>query len=358
MKKHSIGYLILPLLLIPSLGYARLGSSLGVNEMYDSADVVLKGEVVGIGKSSPIKFSSKELVASPSKRFLKTVGSEAVSAKIRVDKIFKGTVSGNTIEVNFYSAKSQDFQKLSQGEAVLLFLKRDADKLYLLSYDYGKIPDKITMVSRKQGIGKSGQEGFVGELEEMSVAKDTSTVLAGMDGLISLKAPNSASIFRQHLSDSRLSVRAKAILGLVQLGDSEGNKEFLKELQSDTMNSSNLTGQERQEARWEFIQAMMYMGNSKKTEYSKILIPLVNSKDKFIRQASINALRQIKSEDAVPTFVALLDDPDFKVQYMAVISLCEINNPKKTGCPSSVLFGQNPQKYITEWKKWWSTHKK
>jgi len=357
MNTKTIGCFFAVSMFFSGVAHSRLGALNGIGEMLDSADVVVKGEVLKIGESSPATFSSRDTQKDAAKRYLKAVKSEVSTAHIKIDKVLKGDIDGGTIDVNFYTAKSQSFVKLARGEYVLLFLKREQDKLYLLSYDSGKIPAKRSSPGATKRPISSPRDAVIDEFIEMAIAQDTGTALSGLDGLAQINSKDAMPVFKDFLRDNRLPFRVKAIAGLIRLGDYEVENEFMKELLSDKLNSSNVHTQEVQEARRDLVHAIMHMGDTKNAKYSKALVQLVNHKDRFIRQASINALRQIKSSDAIPTFVSLLDDPNPNFQYVAVISLCEMNNPKKTGCPSSIRFDQDRQKYITEWKNWWSTHK-
>jgi hypothetical protein len=74
----------------------------------------------------------------------------------------------------------------------------------------------------------------------------------------------------------------------------------------------------------------------------------------------MHALRKIQSPDSIPTLVKLIDDPDKFVEYLAVMTLCEMNSPggKGKGCPSTDTFNKSPEQYKTQWKSWWDKQNK
>jgi len=86
----------------------------------------------------------------------------------------------------------------------------------------------------------------------------------------------------------------------------------------------------------------------------KKLLELVDHKDKGIRLSAIDALRKIQSPESIPTLVRLMDDPDPFIQYLGMMTLCEMNSPGGRGCPSTILFRRTPEKYKAQWKDWWA----
>lgn len=83
------------------------------------------------------------------------------------------------------------------------------------------------------------------------------------------------------------------------------------------------------------------------------LISLVDNKDKGIRLSAVEALRRLQNPAAIPTMVRLMDDSDSFIQYLGMMTLCEMNNSGGRGYPSTILFQKSPKKYKAQWKDWW-----
>lgn len=117
-----------------------------------------------------------------------------------------------------------------------------------------------------------------------------------------------------------------------------------------------LSDAERNQA--DFLANLSRQGTPPDTNKIQRLIKLVDGDDRGVRFSAMDALRRAQSPEAIPTFVRLLDDYDHHIRYSAMMSLCEMNSPGGRGCPSTILYDKDPEKYKIQWKSWWEQKKK
>ncbi len=81
---------------------------------------------------------------------------------------------------------------------------------------------------------------------------------------------------------------------------------------------------------------------------------LTASKFVPIRDGAMRALRTIRDPHSAPALVRRLDDPEYDIQYLAVITLAEAFGKYEDFAPNMALFEKSPRKYTDLWKKWWA----
>jgi hypothetical protein len=82
---------------------------------------------------------------------------------------------------------------------------------------------------------------------------------------------------------------------------------------------------------------------------------LSSSKYMSIRFGVMDALRGIKSQQAAPILIPLLDDPNRDVQWIAVSVLADIFGKQgEYAKPGGDAFFKNPSYYTDLWKNWWA----
>jgi HEAT repeat protein len=81
------------------------------------------------------------------------------------------------------------------------------------------------------------------------------------------------------------------------------------------------------------------------------VIPLLDSKDKFLREAAVGLLRSSNSRIAVRPLLRELADEDPETRYLAVYGLCAIVRGKQDA-PLIDLFRQNEDYYLDFWRRW------
>jgi HEAT repeat protein len=81
------------------------------------------------------------------------------------------------------------------------------------------------------------------------------------------------------------------------------------------------------------------------------VLPLLDSKDKFLREAAVGLLRSSNSRIAVRPLLRALADEDPDIRYLAVHGLCDMVRGKQDG-PMIDLLRQNQDDYLDFWRRW------
>lgn len=335
-------------LLTTSPAGARIFSQLRVDQMSTAADVIIKGEVESVDTLGDAKFDDlqdEKLAAS-----LKPYSPSISVATVRVERAIKGATDGNSLKVRFFSSRKESFVSLKKGEYVLLFLKRRGGELYLLDVDNGKLA-----ASRKAKGSKDSTNGpsdaLTEEMRIMASDSDSEKAVAGIRGLRNLKNSSSLPMLKSLSRDDRPKVRAAAIGARLGLGDDSAGDELVNRLSA--INAPAPTSEDDPQ---EYIGAIDSLARGKHPRKVKMIRDLTEHKNPFVKQQAVHELRQMKAPESVPTLAKLLDDPDFRIQYAGVITLCEIARPNRKGCPSGVRYEREQEKIRAEWKAWAAAH--
>jgi hypothetical protein len=84
---------------------------------------------------------------------------------------------------------------------------------------------------------------------------------------------------------------------------------------------------------------------------AKAVLPLLNAKDAFVREAAVGLLRNSRSQIAVRPLLRALADDNSDIRYLAVYGL-GIIVPGQLDAPSIDLFRQNEEYYVSFWRRW------
>lgn len=345
MKSNFLA-IVLTLSITPG-AYSRVTQPMRVDGMSKSADVIIKGEVLNVGSEG--KADPQGIEDEKTTKFLKSSVLNGESADIRVDKVLKGANPGTTAKVRYFSAPNQSFVGLKKGEYVLLFLKRRKGALYLLDVENGKLP-AAKADSSGAASGNSG-DALTDEMRQMAKDKDSETAVAGISGIISVKDKGALQLLRGMKSDSRPKVRASALTARIALDDDDAGTELVNKL--GELNTPSPTSAEDPQI---YIGTIDTLARGKHPGKVKMIMDLANHKNEFVRRQAIHNLRELKSPESVSALAKFLDDPDFRVQYTGVITLCEIARPGGRGCPSGVRYERDQEKIRAEWKAWAAAH--
>lgn len=344
---HRIYSGVLGILLAASPVVARIMPEQRVDQMSAGADVIIKGSVEkvdSLGEAKSGDYQEEKLAAS-----LKTYSPVLSEAEVKVDRAIKGAVAG-TVKVRFLSSSKGSFMTLKKGEYVLLFLKRRGGNLYLFDIDNGKL-----VAARKPNRSKDSANGpsdaITEEMREMASDSDGDRAVEGIRGLRSLKNTSSLPMLKTLSRDSRGKVRAAAIGARLGLGDSSAGDELIERL-----STSNSTAPTSADDPQEYIGAIDSLARSEHPRRVKMIRDLTEHKNQFVKQQAVYELRRMKAPESVPTLAKLLDDPDFRIQYAGVITLCEIAHSGRKGCPSAVKYERDQERIRAEWKAWATAH--
>lgn len=320
-----------------------------VPDLLERADLVVKGEIVEIKSLGRAVLKADDPLRSER---LKPFAPEEMSATILIDRVLKGNVAGKKMDFRFLQSQKGAFTPFSKKDYALIFLKSRGGKLELIDVDNGKLRAKRV---NRATTSEKGAPALVQEFAAMAEDSDSETASEGLNALRQFTSQDAQRIMRNHLTDKRIGVRAQAIAGLIENGDSEAAKVMVRELKTERMRKRS-AGREEQGARNAFVESLIHMRADKKNAVHAA--ELVDHEDPFIRNAAVDVLRMTHSTESIPTLVKLLDSPDAHTQYAAVITLCEIARPNGHGCPSGILFERKRDEYLAEWKAWAANNKK
>ncbi|MBU2572620.1 MAG: hypothetical protein KKH28_00875 [Elusimicrobia bacterium] len=338
--------IILIIVALPVSACARISGIFTCNDLFEKSDIVVKGEVISVKDNGPLDMSplNRSAIEIQAQQF----GANELEAKFRVDRVMSGTLSERNIIVNFYKvtrphASNADMVFLTRHEYVILFLKKSSKGYTLADLGHGKFPASNKMGRNPNARGKDGVSDECSSLLEES---DSNLVREGIKCLGELGEVDKYLSKLKQLKDSKNpSVRRMSLIWLARSGDNSATNDMVALVSS----SETLTAEE-----WlDFQDAIRSFSEQKRYDMAPSISQLLKHGKTGVRLAAVRFFRKLKDKQFIPQIVPLLDDHDVRVQYNALMMICEAVRPNKEGCPSTILFDPNPSKYISEWKAWW-----
>lgn len=349
MRSHMRS-ILLTLVILSAGGnaQARISGRENTGSLFKKADVVIKGEVISIKDAPPASPSEQNDLAA---KYAEKIHAKRRVGEIRIDRLIKGDISASTVEVLFYenanSGADSPTIELKQGEYLIVFLKQLGQSLTFLDLDNGK------MSVPKGGGGNrppkiEARKAMREELLQLVRNSDPDVASSGIQSLGELGEKEALMPELKKLRSSRHQrVKRKSVLWLARSGDRDSLKELVADIKADKDAPS----------RMENLEALDSIGDSKDSEAALSLVELLSHPDKYVRRKAMESLRKIKNPKTLPAIAGALDDSDQIVQYDAMMTMCMMSSAKPQGCPSTILFKANPDKYVSEWKAWWASHK-
>lgn len=311
-------YLVLAIMMLPyasSAGPHRLPGSDDMGQLMSQAALVFKGIVSEVQRD----------------------GGRVQGVKVQVSKVYKGELKDKVVDVVVESA-SELCAVPENGRAVLLFAKVSDGKVAI-----AECPRDLWPASKKSR-GKSGKAARA-ELEDDLRAdlKDAEgkEALAAIRQLGNIKSRASAADLKRLLDSADVDIRAGAVRSLLRLSDYSGLK-FVDGLQ----------GKKFQE--WLILAEIdgLISGINDKAAVPELLA-LTKSEHEPLVRAAADALRAIKSPASAQRLVELLDHPNRDIAYTAMATLDELEHGELSETPTTTVFAQAPEKYLSQWKAWW-----
>jgi hypothetical protein len=342
MNRPTASFLILWVVLVwASTARAYIAASPTCDNLLRDSDVVLKGEPLSgkeIGPADPSKGTMETTAARRRMRLFR--------GRVRVDQVFKGDLADAEIDVSFFGPGSVD---LPLHREVLLFLKKSNDGFRVADLEGGEV-----LVPP----GRAKSTDLEAELVSGAKNQDHDTSLSSTRCLVQIAGPDR---LRQLIASpdlkKNIGVRATLIAEAAKGGDAAATAELATLLNSPEMQTAGSYLRGQNEARSACLHAISALERKRDPKLAPIFASLVTHKDKGIRRAAAYALRASKTKDTLPALAKLLDDPDSKVQYAAVIALCETAHPDMKGCPTLKDFKSNLKRHKSDWQQWWEQNK-
>lgn len=329
------------------LASARISAVYTCNDLLKYSDVVVKGEVLSVKDKGLLKAATatSPLIEQQAYR-LGAIEQEAI---VRVDRVINGEVSEKNIAVVIYRVQSNavtEMVSLKPHEYVVLFLKKAGKGYTLIDLDHGKlIAAKVP--GRKPNA--RGRAGLSDEFSSLLDNPDPNFVREGIKCLGELGEANNYLPKLKQLKDSKApEVKWKSLVWLSRSGDDLAAKEMIAAFPSIGVSADTIR---------DFSDALASLTPKRRQNLSPSILPLLQNSNISVRRAAIHYFRNTKDKQFIPQALSLLDDSDTYIQYDALMMICESVRPNREGCPSTILFKENPSKYISEWKSWWEAQK-
>jgi len=300
--------------------------------------MVLTGDVVSV-EEVPITPVGSTKDYAPSRVFV---------AAVAINRIYKGQSDVRSIRIVYENPRGKscfvsDCEKISPGEYYLFFLEKIGTEYRLLNPQYGKFP-LSRLHAATQVMGLAGIEAdLVAGLNENDPKRLVTTVeLFGSLGHVSSTEPLRAALAHGGGKSSPITQGA-IYVSLFRLGDYSRLSESGAFIETTTHDPQVSLLQQ---------QLCAQIAAIRELQTSPTLITFSRSSTDQLRESAVHALREMSATDAIPTFVAALDDPLQPVRYDAVLALATLEKNWDLA-PSLQLFSENEIKYITAWKNWW-----
>jgi hypothetical protein len=274
-------------------------------------------------------------------------------ATAEVQEGFKPTnlQPGETLVIRFLQqfpgVTRGDLQVLHGGEIALLFLKRVPDGSYeFADSSFGATVFQV-LPKASTGTGLTRLESVLLNVLDQAPPggphHDDLHALWLLEGFPSLTRGGTAHMAR--LANSSDPNIALAAIGTLIKSSSPKTVELLRNY------LDNYHSDQEPTSVWSIGAWLRQIDDP---EALPALESLSSSRFASVQLGAMDALRKIKSPSSAPVLVQRLYDPNRVVRYQAVITLAETFGKKQEFAPSMQLFEQDPERYVTLWKDWWS----
>jgi len=316
--------------IVPSPG------SENVSQLFASASLVFKGRVTAITRIGRLGPKPDEEVTTI----------DHFQATVFVDRVFKGElVQNETVYIDFDRPKGTYCNvapciSFDVDEYDLFFLTKRNHGYALLGRYFGKFP--VSRINdRALATGMIGLESnLVAGLSE----SDQKRLLTNIELLGAMQKISSTNPLQLLMNSQQPVIKAAALVALLRLGDYQYLSESRALMETPAEDTTLSILQDR---------ISLYVEEVRDAKTIPDLIYLAGSRSDWLRQAAIHALREMSTTQAIPVFIAALDDPVQLIRYDAVLGLATLERNWDLA-PSVETFGRSESKYISAWKAWWA----
>lgn len=314
------------------------GYPVGVKDilyLIDKAQLVCKGRVVAVRElgNAAVEVDGEDCNA------------QKKLAVFHVDRIFKGVKVGSEyINIEFLESCELPLVTLENGEYSLVFLSAVSSEVYKFAdQKSGKLP--ITSAFVPVSVNNPSTLELI-EAELFASIQDSNrdVVLVAVEQLGNLKKVTSTQPLREVLRSEDNELKGYAYASLIKLGDYSVLREAVKFVEQ-AVTDQNI----RRSQAWVSIA----IGNIRSGIVVQDLNEFSGSKNTFLRQRAVMALRAIKSPLSLSYLIQKLDDPDPEIRYHATMGLAAIERKTGEWAPASELFHKREVEYTARWKSWW-----
>src|SRR5882724_2317386 len=275
-----------------------------------------------------------------------------IRANVEIQDLFKpGKLRvGDRLTLRFvqqYPGVSMALPGMGQSETAILFLKETADGSYEFADRWMGANHFQVLPRATSGTGLAGLESALLAILEQTPAggpnHDDLRALYLLEGFPKL---SSTGVSRMaHFANSPDANIALAAIGTLMKSRSRQSVELLKTYLDD------YKGDKEPMSVWSIGAWLPQISDP---EALPALVALTGSRFTSVQVGALDALRKMKSPSSAAVLVQRLDDSNSTVRYQAIITLAETFGKDREFAPSMKLFNDDPEKYVTLWKTWWS----
>lgn len=333
------------LLVQPALPYpAPVSGTEPIPQLMEKADLVCKGLVT----------SAPPTITGPYTKEKNGI------ANVRVDRCFKGHPEANEIAVLFdwvLPPGGGPALVLRSGDYFLFFLKRQSNGKYLPFDDFFS----TLQVSRL--LGDTPPDADPMQLLEMDLKAglkdaDHDRLLDSIRMLGNMRHLRSTRELKNLTRDSDLLVRTYAWQALMRLGDYSvlpSVVEFFRTQPEAPMNIKLPEGR-LMSMQWELAREI---GHVRELAHLDELHQLLGMRNRWARQNSLDAIRNIRSILSAPYLYKMLDDSDVNNRFGAMQGLLALRiDSDRRWAPALGRFDEDPDFYVAKCKEWWKSEPK
>jgi hypothetical protein len=312
-----------------------------IPELMEKAELVCKGLVTGAPPTISGPFTKEKTGV----------------AQVRVDRCFKGNPDGNEIAVLFnwiLPPGGGPAVVLKTGDYYLFFLTRQSNGQYLPFDDFFS----TLRISRLLGDAPRDVDAMqLLELDLKAGLKDTDQdrVLDSIRMLGNMRHLRSTRELKQLAQDPDLLVRTYAWQALMRVGDYSVLPSLVKFFQTQPEAPMSI---KLPEGRLLLMQSELALEIERVRDPSYLdqLHELLQVRNRWARQNSLQAIRRIGSRSSAPYLYKMLDGSDVDNRFGAMQGLLALRvNSDRTWVPSWAEFRTNPDWYVAKCKEWWDS---
>ena len=281
-------------------------------------------------------------------------------AQVRVDRCFKGDPESGEIPVLFnwiVPAAGAPVVVLKTGDYFLFFLKRQSNGRYLPFDDF------FSTLHISRLVGDAPREADSMQLLELDLEaglKDTDQelMLDSIRMLGNMRHLRSTRELKDLEQNPDLLVRTYVWQALMRLADYSVLPSVVEFFQNQPEANRSLRLPEDR-LLWMQSELAREIGQVKDPAHLPELHQLMEGRNRWARQESLQAVRAIRSKESGPYLYKMLDDSDVSNRFGAMQGLLALRvSGDRTWVPSWAEFDKNPDFYVSKCREWWNSEGK
>ena len=361
--------------------FAYLSAPFDAGYLLKQADVVCKVKVLSVARDGTILLINfRPPIETP--RFVALVRTISVIKGAPADEFavafprwddFGGALGDKPRTLRISTPDTTD---LTRGEITVLLLKGSSSPYEFVDWadNHGKL--KAFSRNLRYGTEATPRDKLLAELLAYLKGAKGKDRIATIEQLGKLGNINAREVLRKQSASDNLAVRGQALISRVQIGDMPGSDELSSFLRLEP--SQPVRADVRIEP-WQIggslpnLQLTLLMEinislgpggsvpklapNFDYAAFCEQALQLSTIKENKAARAEIaSIMRTVADKRSIPDLVALLDDSEQSVRYLAATGLANVNG-RNDYYVSVDRFKADEAKYITYWKDWWNDRK-